>query len=75
MLEKLLGTEGQQASQAAQTIDGHNGAEEDIDEGEIDFEGLSLKELAVRKSSHAKDENVYTSQTVEECMFCFQEYV
>lgn len=72
VLKKLLGVEVNGASGRPgldQEVNGHNVVENDIDEGEIDFEGLSLQDLALRNSSYAKDQNVHTSQTVEECMF------
>lgn len=70
VLEKLLGSEGKEISQPDTVVNGLHTTEDDFDEGEIDLEGLSLRELALQKSPYAKDENVYTSQTVEECMSC-----
>jgi hypothetical protein len=49
-------------------VNGKSTPAEHFDEGELDFEGLSLRELATRKSSFAKEENVHTTQSVEECM-------
>lgn len=66
VLEKLLGSEGKEISQPDTVVNGLHTTEDDFDEGEIDLEGLSLRELALQKSPYAKDENVYTSQTVEE---------
>jgi hypothetical protein len=73
VLEKLLRFEGKDSSEISQpdaVVNGHKTEEDDFDEGELDFEGLSLCELASQKSPFAKNENVYTSQSVEECMFC-----
>lgn len=73
ILGRLLEAEGKEAGTTGpgQVVNGDNTVGDAIDEGEIGFEGLSLKELALRKSPYAKEENVHTSQTIEECMFCF----
>jgi len=71
VLEKLLGPEGNLRSEVSSRGEGSNG---NVDLGqdfanELDFEGLSLRELALRASPFANDEHLYTTQTVEECMF------
>jgi hypothetical protein len=66
VLEKLLGSEGKDVSKPQ--ANGNFAAREDF-ELELDFEDLSLREFASRRSPFSKKEHAYTTQTVEECMF------
>lgn len=72
VLEKLLGPEGNvtaAASRVKNSVNGTGLAEED-DEGGLDFEGLSLRELASRHVA-PKETIVYNAQTTEECTLMF----
>jgi len=68
VLAKLLGSEGKGAIAKPQT-NGDNVAEDEL-ELELDFEDLSLREFASRKSSSAEKEHVYATQMIEECRLC-----
>jgi hypothetical protein len=67
-LEKLLGADANlpDASKPTNGVNGSNSADGDF-EGELDFEGLSLQELATKETPFFRKENAYASQTVEEC--------
>lgn len=69
VLEKLLGSEGKgsTSSSKAPGINGANNASEESD-FELDFEGLSLRELALGQEDER--ESVYATQSIEECSFC-----
>ncbi|CZR62370.1 related to SAC2 protein [Phialocephala subalpina] len=66
VLEKLLGPEGNapDVSKPKSTVNGTRAAEYDDNE-DLDFEGLSLRELASRKFT-SEEGTVYTAQTTEE---------
>jgi len=67
VLEKLLGLEGKKSFDTRPGINGvHAGGENDF---ELDFEGLSLHELALGDSSPVQEDSVYNSQTIDECMY------
>ncbi len=68
VIEKLLGPEGSatpETSRSKSALNGTSVAEVD-DEEELDFEGLSLRELASRNPPPEEDIE-YTVQTTEEC--------
>jgi hypothetical protein len=68
VLEKLLGADANlpDTSKTTNGVNGSNSADGDF-EGELDFEGLSLQELAIKETTFSREEHVYTSQTVEDC--------
>lgn len=68
VLEKLLGPEGNAATDVKKSKSAVNGtsAVDEEDEEELDFEKLSLRELVSRRFAPV-EEAVYTSQTTEEC--------
>ena len=68
MLEKLLGSEGKGKVAKPQTNGDH--LAQDEFELELDFEDLSLREFVSRDALFARREQVYATQTVEECTFC-----
>jgi len=71
VLEKLLGPEGNPKA-SSKSINGHVAEKSTADyddEAELDFDGLSLREIVAGQPSRAKEEFVYTFQTIEECMF------
>ncbi|KAH7314048.1 Sac2 family-domain-containing protein [Rhexocercosporidium sp. MPI-PUGE-AT-0058] len=63
VLEKLLGSEGNGMDQKSSLTIGTTSVD-DV-EGELDFEGLNLRELISPKTIHAQ-EGLYTMQTVEQ---------
>jgi hypothetical protein len=65
VLEKLLGSEGKDPKPKDE-VNGST-AEDDF-EYELDFEGLSLREVVARQDLGAGEEHVYTTQSAEECM-------
>jgi hypothetical protein len=70
VLEKLLGPEGKERA-SSKSVNGHSAEKSTTDydyEAELDFDGLSLREIVEGQPSHAKEEHVYTTQTIEECM-------
>jgi hypothetical protein len=70
VLEKLLGLEGKKSAEASGpngAVNGNKVAQDDF-EYELDFGGLTLRELAAREPAHGKESHVST-QTIEECMF------
>ena len=70
VLENLLGSEGKGPKEKDEV----NGSAADDDfEYELDFEGLSLREVVARKEIDAEEEHVYTTQSVEECMLSVYE--
>jgi hypothetical protein len=70
VLENLLGSEGKYPKEKDEV----NGSAADDDfEYELDFEGLSLREVVARKDINAEEEHVYTTQSVEECMLSLYE--
>jgi len=68
VLEKLLGSEGKGKVAKPQTNGDH--LAQDEFELELDFEDLSLREFFSRDALFARREQVYATQTVEECTFC-----
>lgn len=65
VLENLLDSEGKDPKEKDEV---NGSAAEDDFEYELDFEGLSLREVVARKDIDAQEEHVYTTQSVEECM-------
>lgn len=63
MLAKLLGTDPQPAHESLVNED------ENDDEEELDFGGLSLRELAISEIPESDAAHVYRAQTVEDCMY------
>jgi vacuolar protein sorting-associated protein 52 len=71
VLERLLGSEAKEKA-SSKSANGPSANKNAVDydyEAELDFDGLSLREIVQGQSSNAKEEHVYTSQTIEECMF------
>jgi vacuolar protein sorting-associated protein 52 len=69
VLERLLGSEGNQATGVSKgAANGENAADEDF-ELELDFEDLTLRNFASGQSLSSRKEHVYATQTVEECRF------
>lgn len=70
VLERLLGSEGKKngSSKATNGVSTNNNLGDYDYEAELDFGGLSLREIAESQPSDAKEEHVYTSQTTKECM-------
>ncbi|TVY29468.1 Vacuolar protein sorting-associated protein [Lachnellula hyalina] len=68
VLERLLGSEGKKkvSSKATNGTSTNNNLGDYDYEAELDFDGLSLREIVESQSSNAKEEHVYTSQTTEE---------
>ena len=68
VLEKLLGSEGKELPD---TKSGTNGvhAEDDEQELELDFGGLTLQELALADIPTVDADPVYSTQTIEDCMY------
>jgi len=70
VLEKLLGLEGKNSAEASGptgVANGNKAAQDDF-EYELDFGGLTLRELAAREPAYSQENHVST-QTIEECMF------
>lgn len=69
VLERLLGSEGKEKrySKATNGVSGKNTVDYDF-EAELDFDGLSLRQLVEGKLS-ATQGDIYPTQTVEECTF------
>ena len=71
VLERLLGSEGKEkasSKSANGTFANKNTVDYDY-EAELDFDGLTLREIVEGQPSNAKEEHVYITQTIEECMF------
>lgn len=69
VLEKLLGNDEKKVSETGApdvVVNGTKVSGEE-DEFELDFDGLSLRELVLGDSAGVREDNVYT-QTIEECM-------
>jgi hypothetical protein len=72
VLEKVLGSEGKglgKSSKPVVEVTGASNTAQDDFELELDFGGLSLRDLATGEPPNAKKEHVYTTQTVEECTY------
>jgi hypothetical protein len=70
VLENLLGSEGKDPKEKDEV---NGSAAEDDFEYELDFEGLSLREVVARKDINVEEEHVYTTQSIEECMLSVSE--
>jgi vacuolar protein sorting-associated protein 52 len=69
VLERLLGSEANRVpSKSEFGADGTKCSTEGASEGELDFEGLSLRALASDEGSSSKEAHSYTTQTIDECM-------
>lgn len=68
VLEKLLGSEDNGVPQSYPENIATGDTLVDDFESELDFEGLNLRELVSPNTLHAQEE-LYTTQTVEQCMF------
>ena len=69
VLEMLLGPEGKGLADSSKAATS-NGTESTLNEIdlELDFGGLSLRELLTEDLPNAKDKTPYNAQTIEECM-------
>jgi hypothetical protein len=64
-LERIIGPEATPDGQAKRSD-----VAADEFELELDFDGLTLREVADTKLFGSEGGNVYTAQSIEECMFC-----
>jgi hypothetical protein len=70
LLEKLLGGEIKGVEGTKVRLEGSIGEPNSVDLGEdVDFNGLSLVELARSEQAETDDLHVCRPQTVEECMY------
>ena len=67
VLENLLGPEGKTLKDSSRAVNGPDPA--DQFDFELDFEGLSLRQLATQGTSDPKLESVQNTQSIEECMY------
>jgi len=68
VVERLLDNGSKKSSKPGKGANGVKPTRDD-EEGELDFEGLSLREIVAEASSDIKDEHVYNTQTIDECLY------
>lgn len=67
LLEKLLDSEGVEVVQETTLTNAAGNTDLDEVERELDFEGLDLRQLISPSARHTQ-EDLYTTQTTEQCM-------